>query len=110
MFFNAFLRKWNRGAPIVALEELEAHLHPSAVRALWQLIDRVPGQKIVSTHSGDLLSEVPPEAVTRLYKRGGIVVASRLKDVNLDEAGSRKINFHIPNCNARETQTRPHAN
>jgi putative ATP-dependent endonuclease of OLD family len=95
MLFNAFLQKWNKGSPIVALEEPEAHLHPSAVRALWQLIDRIPGQKIVSTHSGDLLSEVPPDAVTRLHKRGGLVVASRLKDVNLDPAGSRKFNFHI---------------
>lgn len=93
--FNAFLQAWNNGAPIVALEEPESHLHPSAVRALWQLIERIPGQKIISTHSGDLLSEVPPDAVTRLYKKDGVAVASRLKDVNLSPGDSRKFNFHI---------------
>ena len=33
MLFSAFLDTWPSGAPIVALEEPEAHLHPSAVRA-----------------------------------------------------------------------------
>lgn len=93
--FNAFLQAWNKGDPIVALEEPEAHLHPSAVRSLWQLIERIPGQKIISTHSGDLLSEVPSEAVIRLHKAAGVVSASRLKDVNLDSDDTRKFNFHI---------------
>lgn len=93
--FNAFLQAWNKGDPIVALEEPEAHLHPSAVRALWQLIERIPGQKIISTHSGDLLSEVPSDTVIRLHKVAGVVSASRLKDVNLDTDDTRKFNFHI---------------
>jgi putative ATP-dependent endonuclease of OLD family len=93
--FNAFLQAWNRGNPIVALEEPEAHLHPSAVRSLWQLIERIPGQKIISTHSGDLLSEVPSEDVTRLHNASGVVTAARFKDVNLDPDDTRKFNFHI---------------
>lgn len=93
--FNAFLQVWNKGDSIVALEEPEAHLHPSATRALWQLIERIPGQKIISTHSGDLLSEIPSETVTRLYKVSGRVTAARLKDVNLDPDDTRKFDFHI---------------
>jgi len=93
--FNAFLQTWNKGGPIVALEEPEAHLHPNAVRALWHLIERIPGQKIISTHSGDLLSEVPSDVVTRVYKRNGAVVTSRLKDVDLNSDDLRKFDFHI---------------
>lgn len=93
--FNAFLQAWNKGEPIVALEEPEAHLHPNAIRALWHLIERIPGQKIISTHSGDLLSEVPLDAVTRLYKQNGEIVASRFKDISLDPNDLRKFNFHI---------------
>lgn len=93
--FNAYLQAWNKGDPIVALEEPEAHLHPSAVRALWQLIERIPGQKIISTHSGDLLSEVPSDAVVRIHEKGGCIKASRMQDVNLDLNDIRKFNYHI---------------
>jgi len=93
--FNAYLQVWSKGDPIVALEEPEAHLHPSAVRALWQLIEGIPGQKIISTHSGDLLSEVPQDAVVRLYKEGGNTKALGLRDIDLDPKDSRKFNFHI---------------
>lgn len=93
--FNAFLQAWNNGVPIVALEEPESHLHPNAVRALWQLIERIPGQKIISTHSGDLLSEVPSESVIRLYLQSGRVIPKRMSDIPLDEKKKRQFNFHI---------------
>ena len=93
--FNAYLQAWNEGHPIVALEEPEAHLHPSAVRALWQLIEKIPGQKIISTHSGDLLSEVPSESIVRIHREGQNIKASRLGDIALGPDDMRKFNFHI---------------
>jgi putative ATP-dependent endonuclease of OLD family len=93
--FNAYLQAWNKGNPFVALEEPEAHLHPSAVRALWQLIEQIPGQKIISTHSGDLISEIPANAVVRLHKEGGKLKVSRMKDVILDTTDIRKFNYHV---------------
>lgn len=93
--FNAYLQAWNEGHPIVALEEPEAHLHPSAVRALWQLIEKIPGQKIISTHSGDLLSEVPSESIVRIHKEGQNIKASRLGDIALGPDDMRKFNSHI---------------
>ena len=94
--FNAYLRAWrDKGDTIVALEEPEAHLHPSAVRALWQLIENIPGQKIISTHSGDLLSEVPPQAVVRLARVAGELGAWPVSGVDLTDAQTRQFNFHI---------------
>jgi putative ATP-dependent endonuclease of OLD family len=93
--FNAYLQAWNKGDPVVALEEPEAHLHPSAIRALWQLIERVPGQKIISTHSGDLLSEVPADAVVRLARVQGTLGAWPVAGVNLTDKQTRQFNFHI---------------
>ncbi|MDK9703894.1 MAG: DUF2813 domain-containing protein [Sulfuritalea sp.] len=93
--FNAYLQAWNKGDPIVALEEPEAHLHPSAVRALWQLIEKIPGQKIISTHSGDLLSEVPPTAVVRLARVAGKLGAWPVSSVTLTDPQTRQFNFHI---------------
>ena len=93
--FNAYLQAWNKGDPIVALEEPEAHLHPSAVRALWQLIEKIPGQKIISTHSGDLLSEVPSEAVVRLARVQGSLGAWPVSAMTLTDKQRRQFNFHI---------------
>ena len=93
--FNAYLQVWSKGDPVVALEEPEAHLHPSAIRALWQLIEKIPGQKIISTHSGDLLSEVPPEAVVRLARVQGSLGAWPISAVTLNDKQTRQFNFHI---------------
>lgn len=85
MLFDAFLQSdlaKKQGAhesrPIVALEEPEAHLHPTAIRALWKTISKINGQKVIATHSGDLLSEVDPFSIRRLYRSGGEVKVGQL--------------------------------
>lgn len=95
MLFNAYLQAWNKGDAIVALEEPEAHLHPSAVRTLWQLIEKIPGQKFISTHSGDLLSEVPSSSVVRLHVKEQSTKVSKLGDSTLNPSDTIKFNYHI---------------
>lgn len=100
MLFAAFLDLAADGAgkdraPLVGFEEPEAHLHPSAVRTLWQLLQGVPGQKLISTHSGDLLSQVPVDAVRRLARTNNGVEAFRLKPGTLDLHDQRMFDFHI---------------
>lgn len=100
MLFAAFLDLEAAGAgrnraPVVALEEPEAHLHPSAVRTLWKTIKGVPGQKLISTHSGDLLSQVPVTAVRRLARTSTGLEAFRLKPGTLDANDQRMFDFHI---------------
>lgn len=100
MLFAAFLDLSAAGsdkdrAPLVALEEPEAHLHPSAVRTLWKTIERVPGQKLISTHSGDLLSQVPVSVVRRLARTANGVESFQLKAGTLDATEQRMFEFHI---------------
>ena len=45
--------------PVLAMEEPETHLHPQASRSLFQHINTLQGQKIVSTHSPYFLQYVP---------------------------------------------------
>jgi putative ATP-dependent endonuclease of OLD family len=59
--------------PILALEEPESHLHPSAVRALWDTLQSLNGQKIIATHSGELMAEVPLTSIRRVARRNGKV-------------------------------------
>jgi putative ATP-dependent endonuclease of OLD family len=100
MLFAAFLDLSANGSdkdrvPLVALEEPEAHLHPSAVRTLWKTVERVPGQKLISTHSGDLLSQVPVSVVRRLARTANGVESFQLKAETLDANEQRMFDFHI---------------
>jgi len=65
--------------PILALEEPEAHLHPSAIRSLGSFLDTMTGQILVSSHSGDLVSRVPVMALRRLYKHTGETKIGRVE-------------------------------
>lgn len=95
MLFSAFLDTRSEGTPVVALEEPEAHLHPSAIRALWDILDLIGGQKIISTHSGDLLSEVNVLKVRRLAKTADGIRAFRVPSTLLTGEETRKFDHHI---------------
>ena len=95
MLFSAFLKTQSGGAPIVALEEPEAHLHPSAVRSLWHLVRDFPGQKLISTHSGDLLAETDIHHIRRLSRTADGMSAFQVPAGILSDEEQRKFNYHI---------------
>lgn len=100
MLFNAFLHSRLSNfdpiaEPITALEEPEAHLHPSATRALMNLLQDLPGQRIVSTHSGDLLASAGALSVRRFAHRDGQIRAYRIKSDTLQPEQMRKFDFHV---------------
>jgi len=98
--FEAFLTEMlkktfdTHSNPILTLEEPEAHLHPSAVRTLWKLLQEMKGQKIIATHSGDLLAEVPLSSIRRLCLKNRKIVVNKIRD-DLSEDDLRKIKFHV---------------
>lgn len=96
-FLNSMLEGiYGKGSvPIVAIEEPEAHLHPSAARALWTAISSLPGQKIVATHSGDLLARVPLEHLRRFSHEGSGVAVRQLRAGVLAPEDARKIGLHV---------------
>lgn len=55
---------------LTLLEEPEAHLHPQATSALQSLLDRLPGQRVVTTHSPQLVAQVNAQDV-RIIRRSG---------------------------------------
>lgn len=54
-------------ARLSAFEEPEAHLHPHAQRSVFKTIDAVAGQKLVTTHSTQMVSTAPPPSF-RLFR------------------------------------------
>jgi putative ATP-dependent endonuclease of the OLD family len=57
--------------PIFAIEEPEVHLHPQAARTLWNRVEALPGQKLVSTHSPYFAQHVPLRDLRLVSLRGG---------------------------------------
>ncbi len=88
--FEAFLRSRlaeaydQESTPILALEEPESHLHPSAVRSLWGGINSLAGQKIIATHSGELMAEVPLKSIRRLARKNGQLEVFQIAEGALD--------------------------
>jgi putative ATP-dependent endonuclease of the OLD family len=99
--FEAFLsvilegENGKNSTPVLALEEPEAHLHPCAIRSLSSTISGFAGQKIIVTHSGDLISEVSLLAIRRFHRVGGKVEVRRVNPSGLEPDDVRKVQFHI---------------
>jgi len=81
--------------PLLTLEEPESHLHPSAVRSLWQVLSGIKGQKIIATHSGELIAAVPLHSIRRLARKAGRVEVFQVNEGTLSPDDERKINYHV---------------
>ena len=99
--FDAFLqsklsdRYTDYSSPILALEEPEAHLHPSATRSASVLLQEIDGQKVIATHSGELISSVPLTSLRRLRRKGGQITVYQVKEGSLTDDELQKVDFHV---------------
>ena len=63
----------SESANIVAIDEPEVHLHPSSQRSLARLLRRGRNQKIIATHSPDIVGAFPPDDVVTVKPGGDLV-------------------------------------
>lgn len=99
--FDAFLKSrladgyGTAATPLLALEEPEAHLHPSAVQAVGKMLQALDGQKLITTHSGDLLAGVPLTKIRRLRRKGGQICVHYLEKNVLSPDDIRKLDYKV---------------
>lgn len=82
-------------SPVVAIEEPETHLHPSAARLFSATLSNLPGQKVVTSHSGEVVAGIPIESLRRLYARNGKIHVGQVNPLNYDDNQLRKIAFFV---------------
>lgn len=99
--FDAFLQSrlqegyGEHAEPLLAMEEPEAHLHPSAVKSVGEMLKQFSGQKLISTHSGDLMASVPLQKIRRLSRNNGKISVYRIKESSLSEDEINKLDYHV---------------
>lgn len=81
--------------PLLVLEDVEAHLHPTTLAAMWDLVDALQAQKIVTTNSGEFLASVPLRCIRRLVTDGAgtRVYSIGLERYSVDDL--RRIAYHV---------------
>ena len=84
--------------PFVAVEEPETHLHPQAQRSLFSHLLKIPGQRIVSTHSPCICSQVDIKSFVHFFKSKDSTTVSHFyqeDEDDLDPESVRKINRQV---------------
>ncbi|AXK47335.1 ATP-dependent nuclease [Brachybacterium saurashtrense] len=61
------------GANVVGIDEPEIHLHPTSQRSLARLLKASSSQKIIATHSPDIVGAFDPDSIV-VVKAGGVLV------------------------------------
>ena len=62
---------------IIGLDEPEAHLHPTSQRNLARLLACGDSQKIIATHSPDIIGEFEPDQIVVMHSGGQVVQPQR---------------------------------
>lgn len=99
--FDAFLQGQledscgEHSEPLLALEEPEAHLHPSAIKAVGEMLNGLSGQKIITTHSGDLLTAVPLSKIRRLRRKNGKICVHQVAEGVLTPDEIKKLDYQV---------------
>lgn len=60
-------------ANVVGIDEPEVHLHPTSQRSLARLLQNSPNQKILATHSADIVGAFGPECIVAVRGGGQVV-------------------------------------
>jgi putative ATP-dependent endonuclease of the OLD family len=81
--------------PLLVLEDVEAHLHPMTLSAMWELVSTLPAQKILTTNSGELLAAVPLRSIRRIVTDRFGTRVYRIDSDRYSVDDLRRIAYHV---------------
>lgn len=71
-------------ANVVGIDEPEVHLHPTSQRSLARLLKGRPNQKVIATHSSDIVSAFDPDQIV-VVRQGGKIVQPAANFLSAEE-------------------------
>jgi putative ATP-dependent endonuclease of the OLD family len=81
--------------PLLVLEDAEAHLHPTMLAAMWEIVRSLPAQTVLTTNSGELLAAIPLRYIRRIVTNAQGTRVYRI-DVNRYSVDDlRRIAYHV---------------
>ena len=81
--------------PIILFEDPESRLHPRLMAIMWELLSYIPLQRLITTNSVELLSNVPLHSICRLVRGEERIQSYQLKRHDLGKVDLRRLTFHI---------------
>ncbi|MGR7921407.1 DUF2813 domain-containing protein [Zobellella denitrificans] len=81
--------------PLLLIEDPESRLHPTTLAVTWGILERFPGQKLVTTNSGDLLSAFPLNHLRRLVRVEHETLSFHIGNEKYSGEDMRRIAFHV---------------
>ncbi|TCP93510.1 putative ATP-dependent endonuclease of OLD family [Cricetibacter osteomyelitidis] len=81
--------------PIILLEDLEARLHPRMMAIAWEMAGYLPIQRITTTNSVELLSQVELRSICRLVRYTDRTQSFQLQRRDLSKEDLRRLTFHV---------------
>lgn len=81
--------------PILIFEDPESRLHPRMVAILWELTQFLPIQRITTTNSVELISQVSLRDICRLIRYTDRTRAYQLTHHDLGKEDLRRLTFHV---------------
>jgi putative ATP-dependent endonuclease of OLD family len=81
--------------PLLVLEDAEAHLHPTTLAAMWEMVRSLPAQTILTTNSGELLAAIPLRYIRRIVTAGLGTRVYRIDVSRYSVDDLRRIAYHV---------------
>ncbi|OBX07915.1 ATP-dependent endonuclease [Gallibacterium salpingitidis] len=81
--------------PILLFEDPESRLHPRLMAIMWDLLSYIPLQRLITTNSVELLSNVPLHSICRLVRGEDRIQSYQLDRHDLGKVDLRRLTFHI---------------
>ena len=83
------------GRPLLVLDNPESNLHPMTLASVWNLLERITWQKLITTNSGTLLGNAPLGSIRRLTRQEGTVREWFAPPGLLSREDLRRVAYHV---------------